>query len=390
MAHRPRVVDAALAVVIFVLSLLAVPAAPETVGVTPPPLTALTVGLLAVACAALMWRRSHPLVAWGVALAATAVPFPAGSVGRGLPAVIAALYAVAAYGSRRAAVMAAAATTGVVIVLLSRSGLVDAQDPVVYAVVAWCGLAAALGDAVRSNRAVLAAALERARRAESGRDAEAVRRVAEERLRISRELHDVVAHHVAVVNVQAGVAEHLATSDPPAARQALARVRSASALALKEMAAIVGLLRTDADSDADAGIGDSVDPPAPGAAQIPALVDSLRESGIDVSWSHAGPPLGGTPGDDLHLYRVIQEAMTNAARHGAGSVVLRTRQDSDAVTVEVLNSMPSQHAPMTTAAGHGLVGMRERLALVGGELVTGATAEGTFRVLAHFPVEQPT
>ena len=122
------------------------------------------------------------------------------------------------------------------------------------------------------------------------------------------------------------------------------------------MAAIVGLLRTDADAEADAMIEDSVDPPAPGAAQIPALVDSLRESGIDVSWSHDGPPLGGTPGDDLHLYRVIQEAMTNAARHGAGSVVLRTRQDSDAVTVEVLNSMPSQRAAATSERGHGLVG----------------------------------
>lgn len=388
MTARPRLVDAALALVIFVLSLLAVPATPETVGVTPPPLTALTVLLLAVACVALMWRRTHPLIAWAVAVAATVVPFPAGSIGRGLPAAIAALYAVAAYGSRRAAVMAAAATMGVVIMLLSRSGLVDAQDPVVYAVVAWCGLAAALGDAVRSNRAVLAAALERARRAEAGRDAEAVRRVAEERLRISRELHDVVAHHVAVVNVQAGVAEHLATSDPPAARQALARVRSASALALKEMAAIVGLLRTDAD--ADTRIEESVDPPAPGAAQIPALVDSLRESGVDLSWSHAGPPLGGTPGDDLHLYRVIQEALTNAARHGAGAVVLRTRQDRDAVTVEVLNPMPPQRALTTTAAGHGLVGMRERLALVGGELVTGATTEGTFRVLARFPVEKTT
>ncbi len=390
MAARPRVVDAALAVVIFVLSLLAVPATPETVGVTPEPLTAVTVVLLAVACGALMWRRTHPLIAWGVALGATVVPFPAGSVGRGLPAAIAALYAVAVYGSRRAAVVTAGVTMAVVIVLLSRSGLVDAQDPVVYAVVAWCGLAAALGDAVRSNRAVLAAALERARRAEAGRDAEAVRRVAEERLRISRELHDVVAHHVAVVNVQAGVAEHLSTSDPAAAQQALARVRSASGMALQEMGAIVGLLRTDVEAGTPEA--DRVDPPAPGADDIPALVESLRGGGLDVRWTHEGPALGGTPGDDLHLYRVVQEALVNAARHGAGPVLLRTRQDSDAVQVEVVNAMPAEPASAASATaggGHGLVGMRERVALVGGDLEAGETDDGHFRVRARLPLQEP-
>ena len=330
-----------------------------------------------------------------MALAATAVPFPPGSVGRGLPAAIAALYAVAIYGSRRAAVLTAGATMAVVIVLLSRSGIVDAQDPVVYAVVAWCGLAAALGDAVRSNRAVLAAALERARRAEAGRDAEAVRRVAEERLRISRELHDVVAHHVAVVNVQAGVAEHLSTSDPAAAQEALARVRSASGMALQEMGAIVGLLRTDADAVAgapDAGAAaldtDRVNPPAPGAGEIPALVDSLRGGGLDVRWTHEGSALGGTPGDDLHLYRVLQEALANAARHGAGPVLLSTRQDDDAVHVEVVNAMPPERPAGSAGGGHGLVGMRERVALVGGELAAAETADGRFRVRARIPLQE--
>ncbi len=389
MAARPRVVDASLAVVIFVLSLLAVPATPETAGVTPEPLTAVTVVLLAVACGALMWRRTHPLVAWGVALAATAAPFPAGSVGRGLPAAIAALYAVAVYGSRRAAVLTAGVTMAVVIVLLSRSGIVDAQDPVVYAVVAWCGLAAALGDAVRSNRAVLAAALERARRAEASRDAEAVRRVAEERLRISRELHDVVAHHVAVVNVQAGVAEHLSTSDPAAAQEALARVRAASGTALHEMGAIVGLLRTDSDAGAGEPDAGRLHPPAPGAAEIPALVESLRGGGLDVQWTHEGPALGGTPGEDLHLYRVLQEALANAARHGAGPVLLRTRQDADAVHVEVVNPVAPERGPARSGGGHGLVGMRERVALVGGDFEAGATGDGQFRLCARLPRQEP-
>lgn len=387
MAAHPRKVDGLLAVIVFVLSLLALPATPETVGLTPPPLTVPVVALLAVACAALLWRRSHPVVVWFVTVAATVVPLPTGTVGRGLPAAIAALYAVAAYATRRAALAATAVTMAVVLLLLSRSGLADAQDPVVYAVVAWCALAAALGDAVRSNRAVIATALERARRAEEGRDTEAARRVAEERLRISRELHDVVAHHVAVVNVQAGVAEHLVATDPPAAAEALSRVRAAARTALQEMAGIVGLLRSDTGQDATGP--DDVRPPAPGADQIPALVDSLRASGVDVRWSHAGPPLHGTPGDDLQLYRVLQESLTNAARHGTGAVLLRTTQGSDSVVVEVENEVPSPAAPATSEGGHGLLGMRERMAVVGGELEAGPSREGTFVVRARFPVREP-
>ncbi len=385
---RPRLVDALLATVVFVLSLAAVPATPETVRITPPPLTLPVVALLAVACLALLWRRSHPLVVWAVTLTATVAPLPTGTVGRGMPVAVVALYAVAAYRTRRASLLAAVVTMAVALVLLSRLGLVAAQDPVVYAVVAWCGLAAALGDAVRSNRAVLAAALERAHRAEDGRDAEAVRRVGEERLRISRELHDVVAHHLAVVNVQAGVAEHLAGSDPPAAQEALARVRSAARMALQETGAIVGLLRTITEPDEDGG--EAVRPPAPGADRIPALVDSLRTGGVDITWSHEGPPLGGTPGDDLHLYRVVQEALTNASRHGTGRVLLRTRQAGDATTVEVENPLPPGSAGPMTEGGHGLVGMRERMVLVGGELTAGGTEDDTFVVRARFPAQGPT
>lgn len=386
LAGHPRTVDALIAVVIFVLSLMAVPATPETVGLQTPRLTPLTLTCLVVACLALLWRRSHPVAAWAVALVATMVTLPTGTAGQGLPAAIAALYAVAAYATRRAALLASGVTMGAVLLLLSQSSVISVSDPVTYAVVAWCGFAAALGDAARSSRALLAAALERAHRAELDRDTEAVRQVAQERLRISRELHDVVAHHVAVVSVQAGVAEHLISSDPPAAGQAMARVRSAAGAALKEMGAIVGLLRTDGDPDG--GGEGQVHPPAPGAGQIPALVDSLRDGGVDVRWHHEGPALGGTAGEDLHLFRVVQEALTNAARHGTGSVMLRTRQGDDGATVEVLNTVTHTPAPATVGGGHGLVGMRERVALVGGDLDI-ETDDGTFHVRARFPLEEP-
>lgn len=381
-AH-PRAVDAAIALVVLVLSLLAVPATPETVGFQPPELSPAVIALVVVACGALVVRRTHPLTAWGVSLVAAAVPLPDGSLGRGLPAAIAALYAVAAYRGRRAGVLAALLTMVVTILLLVRSGLVDARDPVAYAVVAWCGLAAALGDAVRSNRAVLAAALDRARRAEEGRDEEARRRVAEERLRISRELHDVVAHHLAVVTVQAGVAEHLAATSPGAATEALARVRDASGEALREMGDLVGLLRTGADEDG------STASPAPTAADLPALVESARTRGLDVTWRHDGPPLGGTAGDDLHLYRIVQEALTNAARHGTGRALLTTARRADEVEVEVVNDIADAERVDRAAArrdGHGLVGMRERVALVGGRLDAGPLSGSRFRVHAVLPV----
>jgi signal transduction histidine kinase len=386
MAAHPQLVDALIAVVIFVLSLMAVPASPDRVGLDPPEVTPLGLACLAVACVALLWRRTHPVQAWAVALVATMVTLPTGAAGQGLPAAVAALYAIAAYGTRRAAVIAASVTMVGVLLLLSQSSVITAADPVTYAVVAWCGFAAALGDAVRSSRALLAQALERARLAEQDRDAEAARQVAEERVRISRELHDVVAHHVAVVNVQAGVAEHLVDTDAAAARQALERVRSASGAALREMGAIVGLLRTDGEPD-DPASG-SVRPPAPGAGQVPGLVEALRDGGVDVSWHHEGPALGGTPGEDLHLYRIVQEALTNAARHGTGTVVLRTRQDRDAVTIEVLNPVDPARPRPGTSGGHGLVGMRERVAVVGGDIDV-TSAEGTYRVRVRLPLEEP-
>ncbi|MGG5258689.1 sensor histidine kinase [Phycicoccus avicenniae] len=387
MAGHPRAVDAGIATAVFVLSLLAVPATPDTVAVTLPPATPTVVALLAVGCAALLLRRIRPVLAWVIALTAAVVPIPSVAVGRGLPAAVAALYAVAAHGGRRAALACTLATMGLTLVLLDRGGFLAARDPVSYAVIAWCGLAAALGDAARSNREVLRAALDRARQAEESREQEADRRVAAERLRISRELHDVVAHHLAVVNVQAGVAEHLAASDPSAATAALAQVRAASARALREMGALVGLLRSPAEPAEPAPTS-----PAPRVDDLGALVEAARSGGLEVTWTHEGPPLGGTPGDDLHLYRLVQEALTNAARHGAGRAVISTRQATDRVVLEVVNdvtppgptSVP-EDVPAEPAGGHGLVGMRERVALVGGVLEAGVV-DGRFRIRAVLPV----
>jgi signal transduction histidine kinase len=391
MERHPRWVDALIAAAILAASLASVPATPEGQGISLGPPTPESVVLLVIGCGALLWRRTHPTAVWLVSLAATLAPLLTGSIGRGLPATVAALYALAAYGTRRLAVIGAVVTMVAALVLVGRANVLSAADPVSYAVVAWCGMAAALGDAVRSNRAVLAAAIDRARRAEASRDEEAQRRVAEERLRISRELHDVVAHHIAVVNVQAGVAEHLAGSDPERAVEAMRQVRAASSQALAEMGGLVGLLRTTED-------GPDLEP-APGPGDLPRLIEGLREAGETVTWRHSGPDIDVAPAAELHLFRIVQEALTNAARHGTGPIELVTRQEPDHLEVEVSNRVAPSPGSDAAAAdepggggegtGHGLIGMRERVGLVGGDLQVGPARSGRFTVPVRLPSSLP-
>ena len=400
LAH-PRVVDVVLVVGIFVLTLVAVPATPEGQGVSVGELSPTVVVCAAVACGALWWRRGRPATAWAVSLAATLAPLAVGEVGRGLPAAVAALYALAAYGSRRGAALGAVATMIVALVLVSRAQVLDATNPVSYAVVAWCGMAAALGDAVRSNRASLASANDRALRAEQSAEEQARRRVVEERVRIARDLHDSVAHQVAVINVQAGVAEHLLAVDPARAAEALRAVQTASSETLTEMSHVVSLLRA-ADDDASRE-------PVPALDDLALLVEGMRSRGEPVTWHHTGPALRVDPSTGLHLYRIVQEALTNAARHGNGTITLSTRQERERLVLEVENEVrpgrpegdPSAPADTGRAGGHGVIGMRERVALLGGQLEVGADSTraaprpeqherpSTFRVKVVLPVSEP-
>ncbi|WP_258040299.1 sensor histidine kinase, partial [Streptomyces sp. SM9] len=177
-----------------------------------------------------------------------------------------------------------------------------------FGIFAWLGLAAAAGDAVRSRRAYITAIHERADRAERTREEEARRRVAEERLRIARDLHDVVAHHIALVNVQAGVAAHVMDRRPDQAKEALAHVREASRSALDELRATVGLLRQSGDPEAPTE-------PAPGLARLDDLAERFRNAGlpVEIACPDRGDPLPAAV--DLAAYRVVQEALTNVHKH---------------------------------------------------------------------------
>ena len=293
--------------------------------------------------------------------------------------MLVALYTVGRWLPIRRTVIATSATAvayAVAMALAMGSWLDDRGDLPALATVAVSGAAAAVGVAVRSQRAALAAAQDRAHQAELTREEEAERRVTDERLRIARELHDVVAHHISVINVQAGVARHLMDADPGQARTALGLVREASKTVLSEMSAVVGLLRTQ-DEDAPTE-------PAPGLSRVPALVESVRRAGLELSWTSTGDPHPLPPICDLTAYRVVQESLTNAVKYGTGSADLVIDHRPEAVTIEVRNPVdPTRTA--SPGAGHGLIGMRERVEAVSGLLVTGPDGAGGFTVHAEVP-----
>ncbi|MFH9857826.1 sensor histidine kinase [Streptomyces sp. NPDC017202] len=250
------------------------------------------------------------------------------------------------------------------------------------AILAWTGIGATAGDAVRSRRAVVRAIRERAERAERTREEEARRRVAEERLRIARDLHDVVAHHIALVNVQAGVAAHVMDKRPDQAKEALAHVREASRSALNELRATVGLLRQSGDPEAPTE-------PAPGLYRLDELAGTFRNAGlrVEVARSDHGTELPAAV--DLAAYRVVQEALTNVRKHAGpeARAEVSVVRVGPHIEVTVLDDGAGDVPASEDGGGHGLLGMRERVTALRGALTTGPRYGGGYRVHAILPVE---
>ncbi|MDG4800336.1 sensor histidine kinase [Micromonospora sp. WMMD980] len=377
--EHPIAVDALLAALLFVVSLLPVnpPGGPPR-----DPLTVGAVLLALVGSAALALRRRFPLpvLALVTVTAATALLVQQAR-GPFVLTVALAAYTVAARTDRRTAVAAGAVSGlllgGCAVVALG----VGWWDPAVVVLLLWFGVAVAAGDAVRSRRAYVAVLEERARRAERTREEEARRRVAEERLRIARELHDVVAHHIALINVQAGVAGHLLRERPAAAEEALGHVRSAARTVLDELTTLLGLLRR--------GEPDAPTEPAPGLGRLDALVDGFA-AGQPVRWTLTGRPRPLPSAVDVAAYRIIQESLTNAHRHAPGATVLvGVAYTATGVVVEVRDDGPGPSGPAEPGTGLGLLGMRERAEAVGGALRTGRGPGGGFLVRAELPAPIP-
>jgi signal transduction histidine kinase len=339
-----------------------------------------SVALLVVGAAVLVLRRSHPFPVWAVTVltGVLSVLHSGGSPVVAVPACLA-LYTIGSTAAVRSTVAATAATAGVfaVATAVARGAWLDDRgDLPALSLMAFCGAAAAVGVAVRNQRAALEAAEARARQAELTREEEAERRVTDERVRIARELHDILAHHISVINVQAGVARHLMATDPDQARTALGLVRDASKTVLAEMSSAVGLLRT---REEDAPIE-----PTPGLADVGALVESLRRAGLRLTCTSTGHAYALPPVQDLTAYRVVQESLTNAVKYGDGTADLVIDHRPEGIGIEVRNPVGGQVAAATDG-GHGLIGMRERVDAVHGRLAAGPGAGGTFCVLAEIP-----
>jgi signal transduction histidine kinase len=373
----PRATDAVLAVVVFVTTVLVSSEGPNQ----DPVIRALgdisIAGyvVILVASSALYWRRHQPLVVLTVILAALILSRRLGHSYDFFCLPIA-LYGVGRYSTidrwSYAAVGGTMAVVGITAFVQGET-VFDVGTGFVVLFVVWY-----IGRRNRNRADYLTLLQERAAQLEREQAAEARRAVVEERTRIARELHDVVAHRVSVMTVQAGAAKTVAADDPDGALRAMEAVEQAGRQALDELRHLLGVLRPDAGVE---GLG-----PQPGLADVPRLVDQFRQAGLDVSLTMNGAQADLPARVDLSTYRIVQEALTNVLKHAGPNTRTEARltSDGDGVAVEVLDD--GQGTTSLPGSGHGIAGMRERAQLLGGSLDAGPRPAGGFRVAAYLPV----
>jgi signal transduction histidine kinase len=333
-------------------------------------------GLLAVYSAAVVIRRAAPVAAVIVGLL-IAILYAAADYPDALtPVVVLPIYTAAAVLPQRSGrvVLGIALVLGYLVTTLGPGP----TDPTLLALIlsAWL-----VGNYVGTRRSYTAELEHKNRLLQEAQRDLADRAVADERLRIARELHDVVAHTMGVVAVHAGAGRLVADDDPAAARTALATIETATRSAMVEMRRLLGVLRGGIDGQ-PAELG-----PAPGLGDLETLAAEVARSGVTVDIRVTGTPRPIAPGVDLSAYRIVQEALTNVIKHAAGSrAQVSVHYASDAVTVQVDNDgeMPARPAP--TSPGLGLAGMRERVAVYNGEFSAGIRPDGGFRVVARLPL----
>lgn len=342
--------------------------------------------LLAGTGLVLVVRRRWPVAVFVATALASVVYYALDfSDGPGWLALFVALYTLTSLGDGHRSVTIAA----VGIAVLTVVWLLAARDVEPPAAIGWvffrigaAVMSAALGESARSRRVIAAEALERADRAERTREEEARARVDAERLRIAREVHDTVAHAIAVINVQAGVTAHVLDSRPDRAAEALRTIERTSAQALQEMRSILGVLR-----DAHEGRV-----PPQGLDRVDDLVTQARDAGVEVALDdQASRPLPSAV--DGAAYRIVQEAITNVIRHvGPTRVIVSITQDDDELQVRVADE-GRRGAPEgvngvapSDGTGRGILGMRERCRLLGGQLDAGPRPGGGFEVVARLPL----
>jgi signal transduction histidine kinase len=346
--------------------------------------------LLIASGLALAGRRRWPVPVFLVAALASLTYFTLNFPdGPGWLALFVALYTLTAHGDGRRSLVIA----GVGIAVLATAWLIAAADIEPRAAIGWVFfrigasvMSAALGESARSRRVIAAEAQERADLAERTREEEARSRVDAERLRIAREVHDTVAHSIAIINIQAGVTAHVLDKRPEQARKTLVAIEETSSRALQEMRAILGVLRDSSDARV----------PHPGIGEIDELAAKARDAGLDIELDAPTPsaPLPSAVGSAV--YRILQESITNVIRHvGPTRVTVALDYGTEDLEVRVIDDgrrpdprdgHPSINGAGSAEAGRGILGMRERCQLLGGDLVARQRPEGGFEVRARLPL----
>ena len=295
-------------------------------------------------------------------------------------AILVAVYSVAAYGTRWVSLAGlAAAEVGSVAVQLTPGRF---QAPTVVSNGLVIGAAWLLGHFVGVRRAYTARLEERTAELEQAREELARRAVTEERLRLARELHDVVAHAMSVIAVQSGVGAHVASTQPEEAAKALAALEVISRAALEELRRLLGVLRQDSEPQGDLT-------PVPGLADLDSLLAEVAKAGLGVRLRVEGTPSPLPAGVDLSAYRIVQEALTNVVKHaGPARAQVRIGDRDREVMVEVTDDGHggALAGDGRAGVGHGLIGMRERVAAFDGDLEAGPGPGGGFRVAARLPL----
>ncbi|MFD3505466.1 sensor histidine kinase [Streptomyces sp. NPDC058678] len=352
-----------------------------------------TIALAAVSAAALLRQRGRPRAT----VAVTAL-CAAGAAALGhlltpllLGPLMLALYRLAVARDRRTAraffcaALTLLVTSALFLDPLDHPWQLDTLSPAACLL-----LPVAAGNATRLRGAYLEAVQARAEYAERSREEEARHRVAEERMRIARELHDVVAHHLALANAQAGTAAHLSRTHPAQSRRILTDLAGTTSSALREMKATGGLLRQADDPAAPTA-------PSPGLGRLSELTAAFGSAGLVVHVSTEGAPRPLSPGVDLTAYRIVQEALTNVAKHASAEAArVRLRYGQNQLTITVTDNGTGGAfggtATTPTSSGHGLglIGMRERARSVGGALQAGHRLEGGFEVTTRLPLHPTT
>ena len=324
----------------------------------------------------LLWRRQRPLLVVGLvtvaALAMTAVGVWHLPLQLGV-----ALYTLAASSEQLFARVAAVASVVALAVALPLSGgfaFENEASRVVFLVAAWL-----LGDSLGSRRRYVHEIEQKAERLEREREAETRRATAEEQARIARELHDVVAHALSVIIVQAGAASDVFELDPRRTLEPIQAIDSAARAALSDLQGVLGILHLDADTEYE---------PQPSLARLDSLVERVRATGLHVSVETEGAPRPLSTPVDLCAYRIVQEALTNTLKHAQATHVRVQLRYGDDLRIEVRDD--GRGTANGDTGGSGLIGMRERVAMLGGSIRVGPMRDSGYRVSVQIPTEPGT